>query len=274
VYYIYFPFIFILSGLMFLECKRRSLPKWWAVIVFAAPVTTPYFIVKSRKGQSLIFLTIFLVCFALVTAGEIFIYSKMKVKYKYAKLPPVTQQLIRYSESLKQTTRRLDKDLVKFEHQSSIHSKIDKLEQTILLISELRHALYDNQAAIKQLVGFVENHRDFFTKKNLQWVYEIKRFYNNRIVVAHFKSLENYLDNFETLLRFCYQNFDAITKVESTIHLKNYDEYYLRYRRAVKSHNRFNVKRIQFQNDFIKRYPEIKAYLPAKRQTEALRLWE
>lgn len=259
---------------MFLECKRRSLPKWWAAIVFAAPVITPYFIFKSRKGHSLILLMIFLVCFSLVTAGEIFIHSKMKAKYKYAKLPPVTRQFIRYSEILKQSTQSLDNDIVKLEQQSGVHSKLDKLGQTIVFIGELRQVMCDNQAAIKQIIEFVENHGDFFTQKDLQWVYEIKRFYNNRIVIAHFKSLESYLDNFETLLRFCYRNFDAITKAESTIHLKNYDEYYLRYRRAVDSHNRFNVKRIQFQNDFIKRYPEIKEYLPAKRQTEAFRLWE
>nr|WP_320017333.1 hypothetical protein [uncultured Desulfobacter sp.] len=274
MFYIYFLFIFILSGLMFFECKRRSLPKWWAAIVFAAPVTTPYFIFKSRKDHSLTLLMIFLVCFFLVTAGEIFIHSKMKAKYKYANLPPVTRQLIRYSEILKQTTQSLDKGLVKLEQQSKVHSKSYKLEQNIVFINKIRQIMYDNQAAIKQIIEFVENHSDFFTQKDLQWVYEIKQFYSNRIVIAHFKSLENYLDTFETLLRFCLQNLDAIINAESTVSLKNYDEYYLRYRRAVDSHNWFNVKRIQFQNDFIKRYPEIKAYLPAKRQTEALRLWE
>jgi hypothetical protein len=151
---------------------------------------------------------------------------------------------------------------------------VEKLEQTIVFIGELRQSMRDNQAAIKQMVEFVEKHKDFFTQKDLQWVYEINRFYNNRIVIAHFKSLKNYLDNFETLLRFCYRNFDAITKAESITHLKNYDQYYLRYRRAVDAHNKFNVKRLEFQNAFIKRYPEIKAYLPAKRQTEAFRLWE
>ena len=55
---------------------------------------------------------------------------------------------------------------------------------------------------------------------------------------------------------------------------KNYDEYYLRYRRAVDSHNRFNVKRIDFQNSFLKKHPEIKPYLPGERQTETFRLWE
>ncbi|MDX9962475.1 hypothetical protein [Desulfobacter postgatei] len=208
---------------------------------------------------------IFMVCFFIVTVGEIFIYSRMKATYKYDYLPPVTRQLIRYSEILKQTTQSLDKALIELEQQSKVQSNLYKLEQTIVFIGQLRQAMLDNQAAIKQMVEFVGRYRDLFTQKDLQWVYEIKKFYNNRIVIARFKSLENYLDNFETLLRFCYRNFDAITKSESTIHLKKYDEYYLRYRRAVDSHNRFNVKRIEFQNDFIKRYPETKAYLPAER---------
>lgn len=253
---------------MFLECKRRSLPKWWVAIVFAAPVTTPYFIVKSRKAQGLILLVIFLACFSLVAASEIFIYSQMTAKYKYVNLPPVTRQLMRYSEILKQTNRNLDNDFVEFEQQSKVQSKINKLGQIIVFIGELRQAIYNNQAAIKQMVEFVDNHRDSFLKKDLKWVYEIKRYYNNRIVVQYFKSLENYLDNFEILLRFCYQNFDAITKEGSATHLKNYDEYYLRYRRAVDSHSRLNVKRIKFQDDFIKRYPEIKECLPGKRQTQ------
>lgn len=274
MYYIYFPFIFILAGLMFFECKRQNLPIWWSAIVFAAPVTTPYFILKFRTNRKLTLLIIFLVCFSLVTGGEIYIYSQIKTTYKYVHLPPVTRQLIRYSEILKLTTQNLDNDLVELEQRSKVQSNVDKLKQTIEFIDELRRSMRDNQAAIKQMVEFVEKHKDFFTQKDLQWVYEINRFYNNRIVIAHFKSLKNYLDNFETLLRFCYRNFDAITKAESITHLKNYDQYYLRYRRAVDSHNRFNVKRLEFQNAFIKRYPEIKAYLPAERQTEAFRLWE
>ncbi len=259
---------------MAFECKRRKLPLWWAAVVFAAPVTTPYFIFKFRTDRKLTLLMIFLVCFSLVTGSEFFIYSKMKATYKYDHLPPVTRQLIRYSEILKQTTQNLDNDLVELEQRSKVQSNVEKLEQTIVFIDELRQSMRDNQAAIEQMVEFVDKHKDFFTEKDLQWVYEINRFYNNRIVIMHFKSLQNYLDNFETLLRFCYQNFDAITKAGSTAYLKNYDQYYLRYRRAVDAHNKFNVKRLEFQNAFIKRYPEIKAYLPAKRQTEAFRLWE
>ncbi len=260
---------------MFFECHRHNLPKWWAAIVFAAPVTTPYFILKSRKGKGLILVLLsFFACVFLVIAGEIFLYSKAKEQYKYEHLPPVARQLIRYSEILKQTTHKLDTELVALEQQSKVQSKVNKIEQTIVFIGELRKSMRDNREAIKQIVSFGEAHENFFLTQDLKWVYEIQRFYNNRIVTQHFKSLENYLDNFETLLRFCCDNFDAINQGQNLAILKNYDEYYMRYRRAVDSHNRFNVKRIEFQNNYIRRYPEIRAYLPAKRQTEAFRLWE
>jgi len=92
--------------------------------------------------------------------------------------------------------------------------------------------------------------------------------------VVHYKSLEAYLDNFEALLTYSYTNFYNIKDAKSKGHLKNYDEYYLRYRRAVDAHNRFNVKRIEFQNEFLHKYPSIKPYLPGKRQTETFMLWE
>lgn len=260
---------------MFFECHRHNLPKWWAAIVFAAPVTTPYFIIKSRKGKGFIWvLFIFFACVALVLAGEIFLYSRTKEQYKYEHLPPVTRQLIRYSEILKQTTHKLDTELVELELQSKVQSKVNKIEQTIVFIDELRKSMHDNREAIKQIVSFGEAHENFFLTQDLKWVYEIQKFYNNRIVTQHFESLEKYLDNFETLLRFCCENFDSINERKNLVVLKNYDEYYMRYRRAVDSHNRLNVKRIEFQNTYISRHPEIREYLPAKRQTEAFRLWE
>jgi hypothetical protein len=99
-------------------------------------------------------------------------------------------------------------------------------------------------------------------------------FYTDRNVVIHFKSLETYLEAFEALLVYSYTNFYHIKAAESKVHLSNYDEYYLRYRRAVDAHNRFNVQRIEFQNTFLQKYPDIKPYLPDERQTEAFKLWE
>jgi hypothetical protein len=85
--------------------------------------------------------------------------------------------------------------------------------------------------------------------------------------------LKKYLDSFEALLKYTYINFYKIKDLKIQENLNNYDEYYLKYRRDVDSHNRFNVKRINFQNAFLKKYPEVKPYLPSKRQTEAFKLW-
>ena len=259
---------------MFWECYRRDLPKWWAAVVLAAPVTTPYFIFKSRKGEGIIPFMIFLAVFACMAGAEFYLYLQLKEKNKYAHLPPLTRQVVRFSETLKNTTQRLDKALVHLEQMSKVESRVGELKGTIDFIAELRIIMSQNQAAIRRMVKFTSDYKSYFVKKDLNWVYHIQLFYANRNVIQHYNSLQVYLDDFDALLKFTYENFDSITKAKTEIHLKNYDEYYLRYRRAVDSHNRLNVKRIEFQNAFLLEYPNVKDYLPGQRQTETFRLWE
>ncbi len=274
MYYIYFPYVFILSGLMFFECHKNKYPKWWAGVVFLAPITTPYFIFKSRKTEGMILFMIFLATFTAVAASEFYLYSTMKEKNKYAHLPPITRQIIRLSDELKQTTINLDKALVTLEQISKVESRIKELKQTLEFIGTLRIIMAENQASISRLVKFTNDYKTYFAKKDLNWIYQVQLFYTNRNVLIHYKSLKTYLDNFEALLSYTHTNFYTITEAKTKEHLNNYDEYYLRYRRTVDTHNKFNVKRIEFQNDFLLKYPEIKPYLPGKRQTEAFKLWE
>ncbi len=259
---------------MFYECRQRNHPIWWAALVLAAPVTTPYFIFKSRKRAGVILFMIFMTTFSMVTASELYIYFQMKEKYKYAHLPPLTRQVVRFSETLINTTHRLDKSLDTLERMSKVESRIIELKRTIEFIAGLRVLISQNQAAINRMVKFTSDYKTYFVKKDLNWVYHIQLFYTNRNVIQHYRSLDTYLNDFESLLRFTFKNFDRITKVKDKETLDNYDEYYLRYRRAVDSHNRLNVKRIEFQNDFLLKYPDIKPYLPGKRQTETFLLWE
>ncbi len=259
---------------MFFECHKKNHPKWWAGVVFLAPITTPYFLFKSRKTEGMILFMIFLATFTAVSASEFYLYSTMKEKNKYAHLPPITRQVIRLSENLKQTTVELDKALVNLEMISKVESRIKELKQTIEFIEALRLTQSENQASINRFVKFTSDYKSYFVKKDLNWVYQIQLFYTNRNVLHHYKSLQAYLDDFEALLTYTHTNFYNITVAKTEEHLKNYDEYYLRYRRAVDTHNKFNVKRIEFQNQFLLKYPDIKPYLPGKRQTDAFMLWE
>jgi hypothetical protein len=259
---------------MLFECHKKKHPSWWAVAVLLAPVTTPYFIFKSRKAEGMVLFMIFLATFTGVSAFEFYTYAQMKEKNKYAHLPPITRQVIRLAEDLKKTSLNLDKGLVTLEHVSKVESRLKELKETIEFIGTLRIMMDENQATIARLVKLTTEYKTYFVKKDLNWVYQIQLFYTNRNVVVHYKNLQAYLDNFEALLTYCYSNFYNITDAKSKEHLKNYDEYYLRYRRAVDSHNRFNVQRIEFQNKFLHKYPGIKPYLPGERQTETFMLWE
>jgi len=243
-------------------------------MVFFSPVTTPYFIFKSRKESGIVLFMVFLTTFSAVGGLEFYRYSNYMEKNKYSDLPPVTIQMIHLSEELKQSTAKLDKALVKLENLSKVESRIQEIKSTIEFIDHLRTIMIENQEAIKRLVKYTSDYKSFFLKKDLDWVFNIQKFYNNRTVIQHYKSLQKYLDAFEELLKYTYVNFYNITEYKTKENLKNYDEYYLRYRRAVDSHNKFNVKRIDFQNSFLSKYPDIKPYLPGKRQTETFRLWE
>ncbi|MFH2091885.1 MAG: hypothetical protein ABIJ31_05940 [Pseudomonadota bacterium] len=274
MYYIYFPFVAVLSFLMFYECKTKNHPQWWALMVLFSPVTTPYFIFKSRKESGIILMMIFLSSFSAVAGIELLLYSRYRDVNQYTHLPPVTQQMIALSNTLRQSTIDLDTALVKLENLSKVESRIHEISNTVKFIGKLRTIMEANNKAINDLVQYTKDHNDFFAKQDLVWVFNIQKYYNNHNVIQHYNSLGKYLDSFEELLRYTYENFYNITELKDSEHLKNYDEYYIRYRRAVDSHNRFNVKRIDFQNQYLKKYPDIKAYLPGERQTETFRLWE
>jgi hypothetical protein len=274
VYYFYFPFAAILASITLYECMNRKHPQWWAVMVFFAPITFPYFMYQSRKEIEVVHLMIFICIFSAVTGIEFFLYSRYMENNRYSHLPPVTRQMIKLSDTLRQSTIDLDHALVKLENLSKVESRMNELKETMEFIVKLRIIMNKNNQAIQALIQYTADHDDFFAKNELDWVFNLQRFYNNYNVVQHYKSLQNYLKEFEDLLRFTYSNFYKITQLKDSEILKNYDEYYIRYRRSVDSHNRFNVKRIEFQNKYLKQYPEIKAYLPGERQTETFKLWE
>lgn len=243
-------------------------------MVLFAPVTTPYFIFKARKKSGMIIFMVFLASFCAVGATEFFLYTRYMEKNRYMHLPPVARQMIKLSDELKASTVKLDHALAKLENLSKVESKIHELKNTIDFIARLRIIMIENQAAIDRLVKHTADYKSFFSRKDLEWIVHIQRFYKDRTVIQHHKTLERYLNNFEALLKYTYVNFYNITEHKDPKTLKNYDEYYLNYRRAVDSHNRFNVRRMEFQNAFLKKYPDIKPFLPNERQTETFRLWE
>lgn len=216
---------------------------------------------------------IFIATFSAACFAEWFIYVRYVEKNRYAHLSPIERHIVTLSREVMDSTIQLDNALVKLETLSKVEARIKQIKKTIDFIKELRILMIKNQSAIQQLVKFTRDNETMFRGKKFEWIYQIQRYYDNRNVVQHYESLQKYLVEFESLLEYTYVNFYAIRDHKIDKHLKNYDEYYIRYRSAVDSHNRFNVRRIEFQNNYLKKFPKIKEYLPGERQTETFKLW-
>lgn len=273
MYYLYFSYSIIVALLIFWESQKKNKPKWWALMVLFAPITAPWFIFQSRKAQGIIVFMIFLTSFSAVGGAEFYLYTNYMEKNRYSYLPPVMRQMTRLSDDLKASTDKFDNALLKLESLSKVESRIHEIKKTIEFIDEVREIENENKNAISQLEKYLDDYKDFFNHEDKSWLFNIQEFYNNYNVLQHYKSLKKYLDSFENLLRYTYVNFYNIKDLKTQEHLENYDQYYIKYRKAVDSHNRFNVKRINFQNQFLKDHPNMQPYLPGRRQTEAFKLW-
>ncbi len=279
MYYIYFTYALIISLLMLWVCSKKNRPKWWAVIVFFAPVTTPWFVFQSKKNSNIvIIIMIFLITFSAVGGTELYLYkSYMEKNYmeknRHSNLSPVTRQMIYLADKLKASTLKFDNALIELENLSKSMAKTNEIKNSIEFIDQVRQIEIENKNAIINLEKYLNNYKSFFVKKEMSWLFSIKEFYNNYNVVQHHKSLKRYLNSYEDWLKYTYVNFYNITDLKSQEHLRNYDQYYLMYRKGVDSHNKFNVRRIDFQNKFLKLHPKVKQYLPGTRQTDTFKIW-
>lgn len=269
----YFPYVLVLAFVFVVYFIRNKYPVSWALVILAAPITVPYYILKTNREKGVIYVMLFLSTFSAVAAGEIILYSIKKEEMKYAGMPPIKRQMVQLTENLKNSTRKLDQAILQLEEMSKVESSVDKIKETIDYIDYVRVLLENNQEAVSMLVEYVKNYSSYFEQKNINWVSKIDKYYKSPSVIKHHETLKKYLNEFEDLLQYTLRNFYEITVLKQPKARKNYDHYYLEYRRAVDRHNKYNVRRIEFQNQFLKENPSLKKYLPGERQTDSFRIW-
>jgi hypothetical protein len=268
LYYIYFPYVCILSLLLLLEFIDKKESKLSAIVVFFAPITAPYYIFKTRKEEGITLIMIFIASFSAVVAGEIALYAYTKDKLKYSKQPPVVRQALFLADDLQETTEEFDASIIRLEEMSRIVSGLGKIQETINYIDVVRLAGNKNKEMVSKLINYIDNYRNYYNKKNVKWIFMIEEYYNNEVVHLHLDSLDEYLNAFENILVFSYKNFYKIAEIEDPKALKNYDAYYLKYRRAAEKFSKYNLHRTEYQAQFVQEHPAIESYLPGIRQTD------
>ncbi len=273
MYYLYFPYAFIVSSLFLIFSIRKKTPLWWALVVFLAPVTAPYYFFKASEGFRGGFMTFFCLSFLLVGAGEGYIYYQDKIDFKYSNYSPVGRQLVQLSKKLKKSTIALDKAIEHLEILSKVESTRTGIGETLTYIGTVQVRRIENKGDIERFLAFTRDYRKTLEKEGADALLSMEAYYSDPVVVTHLESLEDYLPAFEELLRYTFDNFRDIS-LKSSKHRENYDAYYMKYRRKVDRHNTLCTKRIQFRDALVQKRPELEHYLPTIHQTDYLRMWQ
>ena len=252
---------------------QKKTPASWALIVLLAPVTAPYYFFKASEKRRVLFTILFGLSFLVVGAGEFYLFSQERAHLKMAAYSPVARQMIQLSDNLKATTTALDHDIKKLEEMSKVVSNRESLGKVLAFISDFRVKIDKNSAAVERFISFTRDYKTLLEKEGFNDILFMEEFYTNPVVITYLKSLDSYLSDFEKLVTYAFDNVENLV-IKNPEQVHNYDAYYMNYRRAVDSHNRLCVKRIEFQKAIIEKHPGLELYLPAMIQTDFLKLWE
>jgi hypothetical protein len=263
--------------LAFLLFVKGKIPSLNVLFVLLAPVTAPYFFVRADSGSSLqkktMFVTLFYLCFTVVCGVEIHLFIQEKERLTVAAYSSLQRGKIHLGDKLKSSTRAFDLSIRDLECLSKTVSTRSKISQTLLSIETVRKRMIESQKDIDQFLSFAKDYKNSLQDEGFSDFLFVEEFFTSPAVRLYPKSLESYLVAFENLLIYTFDNFESINS-KSPPHLKNYDAYYMKYRRAVDKHNLFYAKRIEFQNTLLKKHPGLEQYLPEIKGTDFLKGWE
>ncbi len=277
MFYLYFSFSLISASLLLKAYIQKKSSLWPVVAVLFAPVTTPYFFFQanpeSRLKKRVVLTAVFYLCFVIVCAGEFCFFPQGKDRLAMDRYSPVERQTFRLSEELTASTRALDEAIKKFESLGKVMSKRMALGETLSLIGIVRVKMVRNRNDVERFTAFVQVYRAQLETEELQDFLLVGDFFSNPIVKAHYQSLDDCLDALESLLNYVFDNYDLIDAKRS-LQLKNYDAYYLKYRRSVDRYNSFCTQRTALQKTFLEKHPDRKLYLPTMIQTDFFKVWK
>ncbi|MBF0572262.1 MAG: hypothetical protein HQK69_00675 [Desulfamplus sp.] len=273
MFFIYFPVALILSIFVYIDSEKEKMPRWWAAVIFFAPITIIYYIIKTRREKSLIPLAILIFVFIAVGIGESFLYSRIKDKIIYSQLSPTAKEVLKLTEQLKYSITQLNYMTLEIDNLSSVDSSTKKIDEAYTLVDTMKSIFDENDKMIKKFILIVNDYRNLLLEENFDWLLKIEEYYKEPIVIKYLGHLSNYLNNFSSLLKYTGENFNEISN-RSPVYLKNYDGYYMNYVRSLESYSLIDVSRMQYQHNFLVHNPELEPYLPTILQKRFVNIWK
>jgi len=272
--YIYLPYIIILTLFITVECKRHHHSFLWVAATAFIPLAGSMLLFKTRGWPGIRLILLSFTFFIAAAGTEVYLFNISHEQHQYRQLPPILKQVIRLNENVKHSTVKIYDLSSKLDSISMVQSRISDIQTTLELIAILELEISNNQMVINNLIDFLNKKHTYLSKKNITWVFSVKKFYQNPIVLRHNEQRSSYYTALKNLLTYTKMNFGKIMKSKSQVHRKNYNVYYMRYRRAADKLNRINRERIQYQHEFIQKFSEVAPLLPGKHQIEPFRFWD
>ncbi len=272
MFFIYFSCALIASIFVYLDSVKQQLPFWWGPLVFFAPVTTPFYIIKTIQKKSIILITIFTVVSILVGIGEFLLFSRISEKIEFESYSPASQEIIRFTDKLRYIVTKMNYYTVELENSTSVSTSVTGINEAVAFCGAMKSLMKENQRSLKRLSLMANDYRNLLIAEKLNWILDLDEFYSEKFVIKYLKSLDNYLDTFEALLKYTGKYFEEI-QMKSAWHRKNYDGYYMNYARALDRHSRVNVGRMRYQHNFVVHHPELESYLPNVLDNRFFKIW-
>ncbi len=273
MYYIYFPYVLILAMTMAGICRKQEKSLWWAVVVFFAPVTTPYFIVKSEKQPPGKWISLFVFTFLLVLGAEGFIWFTEYKQYRFNTLNPVDRTAVRITRVIEANVAEMNEIMRVLDVRNTVASGKREIVTSKASIKRAKILIRQSHKATKQFIIFVTDYGPYFQKTRQEWVLQLRNFYKNKHMIKYYATTQQYLDEFERLLNYVQAHFEQIRSRKSQ-EMQNYDQYFIRYRHGLNIYQKYSDERMKVQTALIKKYPELKKYLPGRAQTKAVSILE
>lgn len=272
MFYIYFIFSLIAAIFVYIDSTKQQMPRWWSAVIFFAPVTMIYYIIKTRQKKSLIPITLFVLIFVLVGAGESFLYTRIKDKIIYSNYSDTAKEILEFANELEYSVKQLNDLTLELEGMNSIDSSPAKIDEVLSFVYTMRQMLKENDRSVKEFILVINDYRDILIQEHFERLLKIEEYYKQPVVIKYLNNLDLYLEAFAGILKYTGENSQEI-RDRVPMYIKNYDGYYMNYVRALESHNRIDVARMQFQHNFLLHYPELKPYLPTILQTRFVNIW-
>jgi len=270
-FYIYLLFGVVSAIWLAVECFFNQGSWLWALVALFVPFILPFYFLKKMRGNQMKRVGAWIVVFIVFVFIEASLIVSTPSKPKYTNR--IEKQALIMVEKLKKNADLLDTQMENLEIMSKSEKSKSQILNSIAFISMIqKKSLKEFNKNRDTFVAFTDAYSMQIKRDNLDFIIDLKDYYNCHYDSKNMQRLDKYLYTFKKVMFYAAQHVKNIKERKKTS-LQSYDALYVAYRGAVDKYYKSELQRMAYMQRFLKKYPEFSKYLPEKRKLSSLFLW-